>query len=86
MRALAGVLLAIVIVFVGIIAISTAAQESRDAAVINGTNASADAWNATTNVTEKVMEGGGQIVVYGGIGAAILVALGFLLSAGMSGR
>ena len=86
MRALAGVAIVIVIVFIGLIAISTAAQQSKDAAVINGTNASADAWNATTDVTEGIGESAGTLLVYGGIGAALIVALGFAVKAAGSGR
>jgi hypothetical protein len=86
MRVIGAVILVIMILFVGIIGISTVAQDVQDTAVTNGTNASADAYNATTDVTEGIMDGVVPLVVYGGIGTILIVAMGYLVIAGSSGR
>lgn len=86
MRTIGAVVLAIMIIFVGIIAVSTVAQDTEDAAVTNGTNASGDAWNATTDVTQGLMQGYVPLLVYGGIGTIIIVGLGYLVVAGSTGR
>lgn len=78
--------MAVVMAVVGIQAIGTQAGSSRDAAVANGTNESAAAWNMTT----QIFAGGGEALapalVFGGVAAVVLVSLGILVTAGRSGR
>lgn len=80
LRAFLAVILAIVIVFIGLTAISYQAQSVEDAAVTNGTNETAEAYNLTTDVYEGVGDALPGILVYGGIGVLVLLALGFLLT------
>lgn len=86
MRTILAVVLAITILFGGLIAISTQGQSVQDAAVANGTNASADAYNFTTEVFEGVGAAFGPAVVWLGLGAVVLIALGLLTYAAQSGR
>lgn len=76
-RSTLGILGAITMLFIGLIAISTAAQQSESVAM-NSTNGGAEAWNATTGVVEGVGQAAGPAVVYGGVAAVILIALGLL--------
>lgn len=85
MRATVGILLAIVVLFGGFVAISYAGQSAEETA-LNGTNASADAFNFTTelyNVTGQVV---GPGLVWLGIGAVILIAAAYLVYAAQAGR
>jgi len=86
MRTSVAVLLSIVILFGGITAVSNSAQESQDVAVTNGTNNTAAAYNMTEDVYTGVGQAMGPGVVWMGIAAIILVALGYLVVAGQSGR
>lgn len=86
MRSLTAVLGGIVFVVIGFFGISTVASNTKDAAVQNGTNSTANAWNATTGVFDGIGQAAGPAIVWGGIAAIVLVALGFLVYAGQSGR
>jgi hypothetical protein len=86
MRSIIGILGGIVTLFVGYLGLSEAAQQSQDAAVTNGTNASASAYNATNAVVDGIGQAASPAVVWMGIGAIILVALAVLVTAGSSGR
>lgn len=86
MRTVVAVLGGIVMLFVGFFGLNQLARDTRDVAVTNGTNSTASAYNMTTGVFEgagQAMSGG---VVWMGVGAIVLVALGFLVVAGNSGR
>jgi len=86
MRVSVAVLLGIVLLFAGLTAVSESAQQSRDAAVTNGTNATGDAYNMTRDTYGGITKAGSGAIVYMGIAAFILVALGYLVAAGNSGR
>ena len=81
MRASVAILGGISILFVGVIAISNGAQEAYDPAVTNGTNETAAAYNATEGVFEGITTAGGDAVVWMGVAAFILIALGLLYMA-----
>ncbi len=76
-------LLSIVILFVGVFAISESAQQSKGTAM-NSSNASADAWNTSVGVFEGMGQAS-QGIVWFGVAAVVVVALGFLVFAGASG-
>lgn len=82
MRTVVAMLLSISMLFVGVTAISESAQQAEDTAM--QTNASADAWNLSTEVFGGIGQAGVGIVWFG-IAAVVLVALGFLVYAGASG-
>lgn len=84
MRTTVAVLLVIVLLFVGVTAISESAQQSKDTAM-NTSNATSDAWNLSTDVFGGTTTAASSALVYGGIGAIILVALGILVAAGNTG-
>jgi len=86
MRSLMAVLGGIVFLVIGVFGISTIASNTKDAAVNNGTNSTSNAWNATTGVFEGITQTAGPALVWAGIAAVVLVALGFLVYAGQSGR
>jgi hypothetical protein len=71
---------------VGVFALSEQAQQVKDTAVTNGTNATESAYNTTTTVFEGVTQAAGPGIVWMGVAAVVLVALGFLVYAGSSGR
>jgi len=81
-----GLLGGVVILFVGWFGLSQAAQQSYDRAVINGTNASANAWNMSTGVFEGIGAAASPAMVYGGVAAFILIALGVLVAVSGGGR
>jgi hypothetical protein len=86
MRTVLGVLGSITLLVVGVFALSEQAQQVKDAAVTNGTNATESAYNTTSTVFEGVTQAAGPGVVWMGVAAVVLVALGFLVYAGSSGR
>jgi hypothetical protein len=86
MRATVGILGGISVLFVGFYGLQEQASQTQDAAVTNGTNASASAYNTTTEVFGGLGQAAGPGVVWMGIAAVILIALGFLVVAGNSGR
>lgn len=84
MRTILAVVLAITILFVGVTAMSNSAQQS-EATALNSSNASSDAYNLSTDVYGGIGEAASGALVYGGVGAIVLVALGFLVAAGNTG-
>lgn len=82
MRTTVAVLLAITILFVGFTAVSESAQQTEQIAL---NNSGGDAWNLSTDVYGGIGEAGSSALVYGGIGAIVLVSLGVLVAAGNSG-
>jgi len=71
--------------FVGFIALSNAAQDVEPTA-LNGTNASATAYNTTEGIINGLGQAMSPAVVFGGVGAFVVVVLGYLVVAGNSGR
>jgi hypothetical protein len=86
MRATVGILGGISVLFVGFYGLQEQASQTQDAAVTNGTNASASAYNTTSAVFDGLGQAAGPGIVWMGVAAVILVALGFLVVAGNSGR
>lgn len=86
MRASVAVFLAVSILFVGVFAISESAQQAHDPAVVNGTDATASAYNTSEAVFEGVAQVSSDAVVWVGIAAVIVIALGLLYVASQSGR
>lgn len=86
MRTVLGVLGSISMLVVGVFALSEQAQQVKDPAVTNGTNATESAYNTTSTVVEGVTTAAGPGLVWMGVAAIVLVALGFLVYAGSSGR
>jgi hypothetical protein len=86
LRAIVAVVLAIVILFAGVYALSYQSQSVQDAAVTNGTNETAEAYNLTNDVYKGIAEVGSGAVVWMGVGTIVLLGLGFVVVAGRSGR
>lgn len=82
MRTIVAVGLAVVMLFIGIQALGLEAGNTQDAAVDNGTNESAAAWNMTTGIYSGLGQTYAPALVFMGIGAVVLVALGILVSVG----
>jgi len=78
-------LLAIPLLFIGVTAISESAQQTEQTAV-NASAESHDAYNMSTTVFNDVAQGGGEAIVWFGIAAVIIVAVGFLVAGGTGGR
>jgi hypothetical protein len=83
MRTVVAALGGIVILFVGVFAMSESAQQAQPAL---NTTAANESYAAAEQVFGGVAGSGGQAVVWGGIAAVVLIGLGFLLMAGRSGR
>lgn len=81
MRATVAILMVIVILFLGITALNTASEGSYDNAVVNGTERSADAHNLTDRTFGQMGEAFAPAVVYGGIGALVVLASALLVGA-----
>lgn len=86
MRASVAILGSIPLLFLGYFAVSEAAQDAYEPAVINGSNASASAYNTSLGVVEGVSAGLSPMVAMGGIAGFILISLGFLYLAKPGGR
>jgi len=71
--------------FVGFIAVSNAATSSR-ANAQNSTEEASQAYNATEQVFNGLGEAMGPGIVWMGIAAFIMIALGYLYLASQSGR
>jgi len=85
MRASVGILGGIVILFIGYIGLSYNAQDVKDAAVANGTNSSAEAYNTTTGILGGIGQGGAPGIVWFGVAGFVLVALGLAARAASGG-
>lgn len=86
MRASVGILGGISMLFVGFYGLSEMASQTEDPAVTNGTNATGSAFNTTSEVLGGIGQAASPAIVWMGVAAFILVALGFLVAAGNSGR
>lgn len=86
MRASVAILLAIVMMFVMLTALGTQAGLTEDAAVQNGTDESAEAYNMTTQLYNGTGQALGPALAIGGVAAVVLIALGYLVKAGGRGR
>lgn len=86
MRASIAVLLGIVLAFVMITALGSAAQQAEDPAVTNGTQESHDAYNMTNDIYNGVGQAFGPALGYGGAAAFVLIGAGILVKAGGTGR
>lgn len=85
MRTSVGILGGIVLLLIGFVTLSSAAQNSRDAAVVNGTNQSANVWNTTTQVLQNAGQASGGLV-YVAVFVLIAGAMGLLVWVGTGGR
>jgi len=86
MRASMGLLGAVVVLFVGWQALGTAADQAYAPAVTNGTNDSAAVWNMSTGIFEGIGATASPAIVWGGVAAFILLALGLLVAVQGGGR
>jgi hypothetical protein len=86
MRVTVALLGSITLFFVGGFAIAEAASQSYDPAVVNGTNATAAAWNTTEGVMSGVLTAGSGAVVWAGVAAVVMVALLWLVLSFGGGR
>lgn len=85
MRSSVALLGGIVTLFVGWQALGTAADNSQSAAVQNGTNSSAAAWNMSESIYSGLGEAAGPSIVWMGVGSLILIACGTLVVAARGG-
>lgn len=85
MRTTVAVMVSTSVLVVGLFAISEAAQQSEQPAIDAG-GASQDAWNTSVDVYGGLLGGGGEGIVWFGIAAIVLVALGLLVAASGGGR
>ena len=86
MRATGAVLVVIGVLAVGFAALSYQGQAVKDAAVANGTSASANAYNITTGTFEIAGQGVAQMLLYGGLAVVAFLAVGLVIKYGMGGR
>ena len=84
-RSSVAILGGISMLFVGIIAVSMAAQSSESTAM-NGSQNAQDAYNATEGVFNGLGQAMGPGIVWMGVGAFVLISLGYLVYAAQSGR
>lgn len=82
MRVTVAVMTAISVLFVGVYAMSEAAQQAEPSTQSTAANQS---YNMSVDVFTGISQGGGQGIVYFGVAAIVLVSLGFLVYAGASG-
>lgn len=84
-RASVAILGGITMLFVGFIAVSNAAQSAQPNAM-NGSQNAQDAYNATEGVFNGLGQAMGPGVVWMGVAAFVMIALGYLYLASQSGR
>jgi len=84
-RSSVAILGGISMLFVGIIAVSMAAQSSESNALNSSENAG-QAYNATEGVFNGLGQAMGPGIVWMGVGAFVLISLGYLVYAAQSGR
>ena len=85
-RASMALLGGVVVLFLGWQALGIAAEGARETAVVNGTNESAAVWNMSTGIFEGVGAAASPAIVWGGVAAFILLALGLLIAVQGGGR
>lgn len=83
MRTTVAVAMGVSVLFVGLIAMSQAAQDAESSAM-NASDGGA-AYNTSVELFTGFGEVGGQLVVFGGVAAIVLGSLGLLYLAGRSG-
>lgn len=83
MRAIVAVLMCITVLGVGFVGISTMSDNAGDAASTETQN---DAKQLADNLFEGVSQPMGVAIVWGGIGAVIMIAVGILAVSGRRGR
>lgn len=83
MRVTVAVLMAISVLFVGVFALSEGAQQTEPS--LNSTAAN-DSYSLANEVYGGILGSAGPGIVWFGIAAIIVVALGYLVIAGRSGR
>jgi len=86
MRSTTAILGSIVMLFIGFFGLSYAAENVQTQAVTNGTNQSAAAYNTTTAITDGLGQAFAPAVVWMGVAAIILIALGYLVFATSGSR
>ena len=84
MRTSVAAVMSISVLFVGVFAISESAQQSKQTA-LGGSQASSNAYNTGVSVFDGVVQGGGTGIVWFGVAAVVIVALGALVFAGSGG-
>jgi len=82
MRASVALLLAGVFGFLMLTSLGMSAQQTESAAVDNGTQESAEAYNMTTQLYDSAGQAFGPALVWGGIASFVLIALAFLVGSG----
>lgn len=75
-------LMSITVLFVGAFAISESAQQTKP--TLNSTSAN-QSYDLSVEVFGGVMQTGGQGIIWFGVAAIVLVAMGLLVMAGQSG-
>lgn len=80
MRTSVGILGGIIVLFVGFMALAESAGQTQSTAYGAGDSASS-AWNMTNQVFAGAGEAAAPAIVWAGVAAFILVALGFLYTA-----
>lgn len=84
MRTIVAITATLSMIFVGLLAISEQAQEfSPDANTSDATNSTYD---LSRDLFEGVFNVGGEGMVWFGVGAIVIVAMGLLVAAGSGGR
>lgn len=83
MRVTIAVVTAVSVLFVGVIAISESAQQTKPA--LNSTAAN-ESYAAAEGIFGGVIQGGGSGIVLFGVAAIVVVGVGLLVTAGRSGR
>jgi len=84
MRTSLGILLAITMFFVGVVAMSQAGQRVEEP-VMNSSNDTVSAFNTTNDVFGGLATVTGESLAWMGVGAIVVVALGVLVYAGNQG-
>jgi hypothetical protein len=85
-RASMALLGGVVVLFLGWQALGIAAEGARETAVVNGSNESAAVWNMSTGIFEGIGAAASPAIVWGGVAAFILLALGLLVAVQGGGR
>lgn len=85
MRVSVALLGGITILFVGFYALNEGASQAHDPAVTNGTNESAAVYNTSVGIFDALGQAAGPGIIWAGVAAFILVALGFLVLANPGG-
>lgn len=85
MRLTVAVMAATSAFFVGVVALGEAASQTEASGALNSTSANAS-YNMSVDVFSGLATGGGEAIVWFGVAAIVMAALGLLVWAGSSGR